>query len=240
MSLIASQITSLTIVYSPCLFRHRSKKTSKLRVTGLCEGNSPGTSEFPAQNVSIWWRHHASWIWDPCGHQLSKTPVKIQSYYSDNTWASWSLQSQATRLCVQHTVFSVTTKETQMLRTTGSLWEESNTMDHSPHKGPVNSSVHVPVSSKRSRVLLLIHGWPGSVWEFVKVLPLLTDSPNPEDAFEVICPSIPGFGFSEAPKKRGKSAISQCRRWHHTKLNNIIGCTVWNKWKRTRCSIALH
>ena len=47
------------------LFRRKSKKTSKLRVTGLCAGNSPGTGEFPAQmtsyaeNVSIWWRHHA-------------------------------------------------------------------------------------------------------------------------------------------------------------------------------------
>ena len=46
------------------LFRHRWKKTSKLRATGLCEGNSPVTGEFPAQrtsnaeNVSIWWRHH--------------------------------------------------------------------------------------------------------------------------------------------------------------------------------------
>ena len=46
------------------LFRHRSKKTPRLRVTGLCEGNSPGTGEFPAQrdsnteNISIWWRHH--------------------------------------------------------------------------------------------------------------------------------------------------------------------------------------
>ena len=46
------------------LIRRRSKKTSKLRVTGLCAGNSPGTGEFPAQmasnaeNVSIWWRHH--------------------------------------------------------------------------------------------------------------------------------------------------------------------------------------
>ena len=46
------------------LFRRRSKKTSKLRVTGLCAGNSPGIGEFPAQmasnaeNVSIWWRHH--------------------------------------------------------------------------------------------------------------------------------------------------------------------------------------
>ena len=49
------------------LFRRRSKKTSKLRVTGLCAGNSPGTGEFSAQmashaeNVSIWWRHHALW-----------------------------------------------------------------------------------------------------------------------------------------------------------------------------------
>ena len=47
------------------LFRRRSKKTLKLCVTGLCEGNSPVTGEFPAQrasnaeNVSIWWRHHA-------------------------------------------------------------------------------------------------------------------------------------------------------------------------------------
>ena len=46
------------------LFRRRSKKTSKLRVTGLCAGNSPVTGEFPAQrannaeNISIWWCHH--------------------------------------------------------------------------------------------------------------------------------------------------------------------------------------
>ena len=49
------------------LFRW-SKKTSKLRVTGLCEGYSPVTGEFRAQrasneeNISIWWRHHADWI----------------------------------------------------------------------------------------------------------------------------------------------------------------------------------
>ena len=47
------------------LFRCRSKTTPKLRVTGLCAGNSPVTGEFPAQmtsnaeNVSIWWRHNA-------------------------------------------------------------------------------------------------------------------------------------------------------------------------------------
>ena len=47
-----------------CWFRHRSKKTTKLRITGLCAGNSPVTGKFTAQkasdaeNVSIWWRHH--------------------------------------------------------------------------------------------------------------------------------------------------------------------------------------
>ena len=47
-----------------CLFGCTSKKTSKLRVTGLCAGNSPWIGGFPAQmasnaeNVSIWWRHH--------------------------------------------------------------------------------------------------------------------------------------------------------------------------------------
>ena len=64
---MASQITSLTIVYR--LFRRRSKKTSKLRVTGLCEGNSPVTGEFPAQmasnmnNVPIWWHYHVIILW---------------------------------------------------------------------------------------------------------------------------------------------------------------------------------
>ena len=64
MGAMASQITSLTIVYSTVYAGLRSKKTSKLRATGLCLGNSPGADEFLAQmasnaeNVSIWWRHH--------------------------------------------------------------------------------------------------------------------------------------------------------------------------------------
>ena len=64
MGVMASQMTNLTIVYSIVFFRLRSKQISKLRVTGLCAGNSPETSEFHAQmasnaeKVSIWWRHH--------------------------------------------------------------------------------------------------------------------------------------------------------------------------------------
>ena len=52
-----------------CLFWHRSKKTSKLCIAGLCEGNSPVTCEFPTQracnveNVSIWWCHHVDITW---------------------------------------------------------------------------------------------------------------------------------------------------------------------------------
>ena len=49
MGAMASQITSLTIVYTT---RRRYKKTWKLRVTGLCAGNSPVTREFPAQRTS--------------------------------------------------------------------------------------------------------------------------------------------------------------------------------------------
>ena len=61
------------------LFWRRSKKTSKLHVTGLCEG----TSDFPAQrasnveNVSIWWCHHASWFLTSC--QLIKK--KLLCYF---------------------------------------------------------------------------------------------------------------------------------------------------------------
>ena len=65
MSAMASQITSLTSVCSTVYLAADKKKTPKLRVTGLCAGNSPITGEFPAQrisnaeNASIWWRRHA-------------------------------------------------------------------------------------------------------------------------------------------------------------------------------------
>ena len=65
MSAMASQITSIWTVCSVvCL-----KKTSKLRITGICEGNPAVTGGFPSQrsnnaeNVSIWWRHHeVGWV----------------------------------------------------------------------------------------------------------------------------------------------------------------------------------
>ncbi len=55
--------------------------------------------------------------------------------------------------------------------------------------------------------LLLTHGWPGSVVEFLDVIPRLTHpldhGGHESDAFHVIAPSLPGYGFSEPPRRRG-------------------------------------
>uniref|UniRef100_A0A1A7YPW9 Epoxide hydrolase n=1 Tax=Iconisemion striatum TaxID=60296 RepID=A0A1A7YPW9_9TELE len=58
--------------------------------------------------------------------------------------------------------------------------------------------------------LMLVHGWPGSFYEFYKILPLLTQSQD-GIAFEVIIPSIPGYGFSEAPHKQGFNSLAAAR-----------------------------
>ena len=58
MGAMASQIASLTIVYSTVYSDADQKKTSKLRVTGLCDCWFPAQMASNAENVSIWWRHH--------------------------------------------------------------------------------------------------------------------------------------------------------------------------------------
>ena len=81
---MVSQIASISIVCSFFLFRRRSNKTSKLRVTGLFVGNPPATDGFPPQrasyteNVSIRWRHHVlCWLmhcmgWITINRRLNK------------------------------------------------------------------------------------------------------------------------------------------------------------------------
>jgi epoxide hydrolase len=55
--------------------------------------------------------------------------------------------------------------------------------------------------------LLLVHGWPGSIVEFLEVIPRLTQPDayggDARDAFHVVVPSLPGYGFSEPPRTRG-------------------------------------
>ncbi len=65
--------------------------------------------------------------------------------------------------------------------------------------------IHEPGVGPRPLPLLLSHGWPGSVWEFHRILPLLTDpgrfGGDPADAFTVVAPSLPGYGFSFRPNQ---------------------------------------
>ena len=51
--------------------------------------------------------------------------------------------------------------------------------------------------------MLIVHGWPGTFYEFHKIIEPLTNPPPGEPAFHVIIPSVPGFGFSSTPRKQG-------------------------------------
>ncbi len=75
--------------------------------------------------------------------------------------------------------------------------------------------LHVPGQGPDPLPLLLSHGWPGSVLEFLDLIPRLTDPSrfggDPADAFTVVAPSLPGYGLSFAPGHRfGAEAIADC------------------------------
>jgi pimeloyl-ACP methyl ester carboxylesterase len=67
--------------------------------------------------------------------------------------------------------------------------------------------LHVRSPHARALPLVMTHGWPGSIVEFLDVLGPLTDPTAhggaPSDAFHVVCPSLPGFGFSDKPGRPG-------------------------------------
>ena len=65
--------------------------------------------------------------------------------------------------------------------------------------------------------IILTHGWPGSFYEMLKVIPMLTDPESyggkAEDAFDVIIPSLPGYGFSDRPTQRGMTSTRIADMW---------------------------
>ncbi len=67
--------------------------------------------------------------------------------------------------------------------------------------------VHQRSKHEDALPLLITHGWPGSIFEFTEILPMLTDPEahggRAEDAFHVIAPSMPGYGFSGPTHERG-------------------------------------
>jgi microsomal epoxide hydrolase len=76
--------------------------------------------------------------------------------------------------------------------------------------------LHVPGRGPAPTPLLLLHGWPGSVFEFLDIIPRLTDPArfggDPADAFTVVAPSLPGYGLSFRPGQPRFSveAIADC------------------------------
>lgn len=78
--------------------------------------------------------------------------------------------------------------------------------------------LHVRSPSPKARPLVMTHGWPGSVLEFDKVIGPLTDpvrhgAPE-EDAFHLVMPSLPGYGFSAKPTRPGTGATRIATAWH--------------------------
>ena len=76
---------------------------------------------------------------------------------------------------------------------------------------------HVRSPHANAKPLVITHGWPGSIVEFTKVIGPLTDPPahggDAKDAFHVVCPSLPGFGFSAKPTTTGWGLEKIARAW---------------------------
>ena len=77
--------------------------------------------------------------------------------------------------------------------------------------------VHVRGKGPAPLPLIVTHGWPGSFVEMLKLIPLLTDPAahggRAEDAFDVIVPSLPGYGFSDRPRDRGMDPKKIAALW---------------------------
>jgi pimeloyl-ACP methyl ester carboxylesterase len=77
--------------------------------------------------------------------------------------------------------------------------------------------IHVRSRHPNALPLVMTHGWPGSVFELLKVIGPLTDPTShggsAEDAFHLVLPTIPGFGFSEKPRSTGWNPERVARAW---------------------------
>jgi pimeloyl-ACP methyl ester carboxylesterase len=77
--------------------------------------------------------------------------------------------------------------------------------------------IHVKSRHPNAMPLIITHGWPGSIFELLKVIGPLTDpvayGGRPEDAFDVVIPSLPGFGFSGKPRDTQWNPEHIARAW---------------------------
>jgi epoxide hydrolase len=89
--------------------------------------------------------------------------------------------------------------------------------------------LHVRSRHKGALPVLLTHGWPGSIIEFLKAIGPLSDPTahggRAEDAFHVMVPSLPGYGFSDKPSAPGWNSGRIARAW--AELMRRLGYTRW-------------
>ncbi len=75
--------------------------------------------------------------------------------------------------------------------------------------------------------LVLCHGWPDSFWRYAKVIPLLADpgghGADPSDAFDVVVPDMPGYGYSDRPTRAPLDSIAVAGLW--AELMDVLGYT---------------
>lgn len=87
--------------------------------------------------------------------------------------------------------------------------------------------LHIRSPNPNALPLIMTHGWPGSVIEFLKVIGPLSDPAahggDPADAFHLVIPSMPGYAFSEAPKSTGWGVERTAELW--AKLMDRLGYT---------------
>lgn len=85
--------------------------------------------------------------------------------------------------------------------------------------------IHVRSPHAGALPLIMTHGWPGSVIEFMGVIEALTNPDDPAQAFDLVLPSLPGFGFSGKPTATGWGVERIGRAWGE--LMTRLGYTRW-------------
>ena len=89
--------------------------------------------------------------------------------------------------------------------------------------------IHVRSKNPHAMPLVLTHGWPGSILEFLKLIGPLTDpvsfGGDAADSFDVVVPSLPGFGFSQKPTRTGWTVSRIASAW--VELMKRLGYTRW-------------
>jgi pimeloyl-ACP methyl ester carboxylesterase len=88
--------------------------------------------------------------------------------------------------------------------------------------------IHQPGLGPAPLPLLLLHGWPGSIWEFYTLIPLLTDPArfggDARDAFTVVAPSLPGYAFSFRPQQPRLDRVAMADLFA-TLMTEVLGYT---------------